>query len=51
MQLGTMSEVPASALRALTLEVAAMKAQLYTSYQDLFLQGNRTACELLDADR
>jgi hypothetical protein len=46
LQLGTMKEVPASALRSLTLEVAAMKAQLYTSYQDLFLQGNRTACEL-----
>jgi hypothetical protein len=33
------------------LEIATIKSQLYTSYNDLFLQGNKTACELLDADR
>ena len=51
LELDTAREVPASALKTLTLEVAAMKAQLFTTYEGLFLQGNRTACELLNGDR
>ncbi len=51
LELDMAREVPASALKTLTLEVAAMKAQLFNTYEGLFLQGNRTACELLNGDR
>ena len=44
-------EISTLTLRELTREVASLKAQLYDSYDMLFSHGNKTACELLHADR